>query len=844
MNPKSVKGRMTTAVKKKASIKLPTKRQSSKKQAPNMEVEAAVSLASASTSHREAVAKKQPFKKQQGENVSKVRRFKWTEEDMEAAVGDVISGSISQREAAQKYCVPRATLQKIIKGKTHIGAKPGKKPLFGAELETKLVDYASNRADLGVGFGKKQFLDYAGQLARKHKISLKRSKPSDKWWRLMKRRNRKLVLRRPEGTAAVRHMCMDKTKVDKYFFALKDLLIKSGLLEKTKLIWNMDETGLQLEHVPRTVIARKGSKYLQSRTSGNKETITIIACINASGEKIPPHIIAKGETQRALYGFDLKSAPEGAKWSVSTKGWTKQGIAKLWFETVFLPNIGPERPQVLILDGHDSHNFVELIELAISNRIEIVELPAHTSNWLQPCDRTVFKPLKDAYNEVCQELTNGYPGVVVSKANFCGLLSKAWNKALSVDNIISGFKACGIYPFNPDQIPQQAYAPSSLYVVEEQEDVSQKTVETEVIVHDNTTPAAVHVTEMQDAPAGENPSTTVKVVDVQEVMTDEQYPTERPCSSRMALSAVESAFTATQLDSFSNAYISGYDEHLKFDRLYLTWKGLKEAVDTEAMVQMLEVSVKSVDTVVLETVINTQGEADMTSVIALDDIDKILEGQNVTSDGMIIDAPQPSPELPAGGEMTHVDEGLASTPIRPVLFPFQNTSSPLDVDSDVLPYPKPQIRKRKRDGKKSNTKFFVLTSEEAYQSKLSEQATKVQREKEKLEKQRKVKERRELKDKENIAKAKKQSFKRKPSSSASASNSKQKRKRREENWQCFECHGLYFDSQHSKYKEDWVVCVECHKKNFHNSCAITHGRFDNDDINGDFTCFSCFADAN
>jgi len=57
----------------------------------------------------------------------KVRRFKWSEEDMEAAVGSVIGGSMSQREAAQKYSVPRATLQKIIKGKTFIGARPGKK---------------------------------------------------------------------------------------------------------------------------------------------------------------------------------------------------------------------------------------------------------------------------------------------------------------------------------------------------------------------------------------------------------------------------------------------------------------------------------------------------------------------------------------------------------------------------------------------------------------------------------------------------------------------------------------------------------------------------------------------
>jgi helix-turn-helix, Psq domain len=76
---------------------------------------------------------------------------------METAVGNVIGGSISQREAAKRYYVPRATLQKIIKGKMYIGAKPGKKCLFGVELETKLVDYASNRADLGVGFGKNSF---------------------------------------------------------------------------------------------------------------------------------------------------------------------------------------------------------------------------------------------------------------------------------------------------------------------------------------------------------------------------------------------------------------------------------------------------------------------------------------------------------------------------------------------------------------------------------------------------------------------------------------------------------------------------------------------------------------
>jgi len=46
--------------------------------------------------------KRQTSRKQQGE---KVRRFKWSEEDMEAAISTVIGGSMSQREAAQKYSV-------------------------------------------------------------------------------------------------------------------------------------------------------------------------------------------------------------------------------------------------------------------------------------------------------------------------------------------------------------------------------------------------------------------------------------------------------------------------------------------------------------------------------------------------------------------------------------------------------------------------------------------------------------------------------------------------------------------------------------------------------------------
>ena len=83
----------------------------------------------------------------------------------------------------------------------------------------------------------------------------------------------------------------------------------------------------------------------------------------------------------------------------------------------------------------------------------ILELPAHTLNWLQPCDRTVFGPLKTFFNQECDQLMHQYTGIMVSKSNICGLFKKVWTKAVSQRNIVAGFKACGIIPYSPETIP-------------------------------------------------------------------------------------------------------------------------------------------------------------------------------------------------------------------------------------------------------------------------------------------------------------------------------------------------------------------------------------------------------
>lgn len=104
----------------------------------------------------------------------------------------------------------------------------------------------------------------------------------------------------------------------------------------------MDETGLQLEHKPRRVVVKKCLKYIHSQTRKQCGHGMSYCCWSH-------HVIVKGKTLRTLHGVDIGSSPPGTTWSVSEKGWTKQGIAKLWIEQTSLQNIGAARPHIMLL---------------------------------------------------------------------------------------------------------------------------------------------------------------------------------------------------------------------------------------------------------------------------------------------------------------------------------------------------------------------------------------------------------------------------------------------------------------------------------------------------------------
>ena len=183
---------------------------------------------------------------------------------------------------------------------------------------------------------------------------------------------------------------MNTVVVDNYFSELGKTFRENPTLSAST-IWNMDETNKGFEHNPTNVIARKGSRNIPGRTSDFRENITFLATVNVSGNAMPPLCIVRGKTSKSLQSFCTVDAPEGTVWSYQ-KAWMNDVLGEQWFKQVFLEHCGTERPQLLLLDSHRSHDVLGLLEAAKKENI-VISLPLHCTHHLQPLDKGIFGPI-------------------------------------------------------------------------------------------------------------------------------------------------------------------------------------------------------------------------------------------------------------------------------------------------------------------------------------------------------------------------------------------------------------------------------------------------------------------
>jgi hypothetical protein len=382
------------------------------------------------------------------------KRYNYNIKNLESAFKSVQEGHLNVRRAALLHGVPIQTLRDRVNGKVKLGAVLSKETLFTHEEEEFLVQHIEKLCSLGYGLSKSRVNILAAELAQKLGMRSNQSKLSNRWYyAFLKRWDSRLKVVKPRSLTSYRAAALTQTTIDDYFSRLEITMLKYNLLGKPHMIYNLDETGLKPEHRPSSVVAPKSSRNVQSVTSPNSTTVTLISCISASGSVIPPFYVFKGKRYNTEL---LHGALPGSGMSMSDSGWSNSTIFMKYLKDHFLKYVvtrqDPTEHILLLFDGHASHCTWDIMEWAKNNNIILFVLPPHTSHALQPLDVGCFGPFKSVYYNECNLYMASTRGQVITKYNIAELSSKAYLKTMTPVNITSGFRKAGVCPLDRSKV--------------------------------------------------------------------------------------------------------------------------------------------------------------------------------------------------------------------------------------------------------------------------------------------------------------------------------------------------------------------------------------------------------
>lgn len=147
----------------------------------------------------------------------------------------------------------------------------------------------------------------------------------------------------------VRTRMLKKIITNAYFNDLNDVL--NSIQIKPKRIWNIYETNASLTHKPSRVLAECGQSNVPGRVGNSRGGVSVLACINAAGEDIPPMVIVKRLTERSLNAYNLAEGPPECKYIYQKNACVEDVFGVAWFKDPFLLHCGPENSQNIILDS-------------------------------------------------------------------------------------------------------------------------------------------------------------------------------------------------------------------------------------------------------------------------------------------------------------------------------------------------------------------------------------------------------------------------------------------------------------------------------------------------------------
>lgn len=395
-------------------------------------------------------------KKEKDRERVKKKLFTYSPSKVDLAL-KAIRGGMKVATAGRTYMVPRSTLRNKISGRApESSGHVGPQAVLGTNIEKMLVAWIKECSRAGFPINKDGLLDSVKKIVitGELKTPFKNNRPGRSWFLSFMARHPDLSKKHAEYINKARAMITEE-KIRKWFEEVTELIGHEGceILKEPTRVWNCDETSFFLSPKGGLILAPRGEHVYDTSNNSDKENITTLFTVNAAGQKAPPLTLYK---YKRMNQDVIQNAPDN--WSIGKtgKGWMTAESFYEYIGNVFIPHLrkeGVELPVILFLDGHKSHLSLHLSNLCRENGIIVVALVPNTTHMLQPLDVAVFSPLKQSWLKYVRKWRIEHNWEDITKFNLPAALHDILlNDPQFAENVRAGFKTCGLYPFDPNQV--------------------------------------------------------------------------------------------------------------------------------------------------------------------------------------------------------------------------------------------------------------------------------------------------------------------------------------------------------------------------------------------------------
>jgi len=373
-------------------------------------------------------------------------------ENLEKAI-EACKNGMSIRSAIEKFNLKpgaRGTIHNRLKGLHN--KTPGGQTVFNPDEEKSFVTHLMTLAEWGFPFTEmdvrymvKICLDRLGKTIP----IFDKNMPGRDWYQSFLSRHSDTISSRICQNIKTSRAKVSPSDIDRYISNLK------GVVEGVSAsnIINYDETNLTDNPGRSKCVFKRGTKYPERVMNESKASISLMFAGTADGQLLHPYVVYRAEN---LWSSWIQGGPKGTHYNRSKTGWFDAVCFEDWFFSTILPYCKKlSGKKVLLGDNLSSHISAVVIKACTKYNIAFVCLPPNSTHLCQPLDVTFFGPMKKQWRNLLLEWKSQKQSTVtLPKEKFPGLLKQLMKKLQEnqKENLISGFKKCGIVPVSAEAI--------------------------------------------------------------------------------------------------------------------------------------------------------------------------------------------------------------------------------------------------------------------------------------------------------------------------------------------------------------------------------------------------------